>query len=500
MKNVKEIIDLKKLNLVFPNQLFKESPLLDQEGDFWLIEEPLFFSQYSFHVQKIILHRSSMKYYQEFLIKRGKKVFYVNNNDKISDIRNLIPHLKIKGYGRINYILTEDNYLERRIIKTSDSNNLELTPFENPMFINSSTELKKFFNSSKKKFYHTSFYIEQRKKLKILINEDSTAYGGKWSFDTDNRKKYPKNGYIPKIKSPKSDKFFNEAERYTKSNFPKNPGEILKNPIYPSNHESAKKWLNLFVRERLEKFGPYEDAIVQEESFLNHSVLSPIINIGLITPVEVVKEILVYKNKYPINSIEGFIRQIIGWREFIRGIYFAKGSQERTTNFFGFKRKIPSSFYFGTTNIPPIDITIKKLLKTSYNHHIERLMVLGNFMLLCEFDPDEVYKWFMELYIDSYDWVMVPNVYGMSQFSDGGLMSTKPYISSSNYIIKMSDYSKGDWQKIWDGLYWRFIYKQRNLFKKNIRMSFVLNILDKMSEEKRKNHIKIAETYLNTMK
>ena len=212
-----------------------------------------------------------------------------------------------------------------------------------------------------------------------------------------------------------------------------------------------------------------------------------------------IKEVLLYKEIYPINSIEGFIRQIIGWREFIRGVYFAKGSQERTTNFFGFKRKIPNSFYYGNTNIPPIDITIKKLLKTSYNHHIERLMVLGNFMLLCEFDPDEVYKWFMELYIDSYDWVMVPNIYGMSQFSDGGLMSTKPYVSSSNYLIKMSDYSKGDWQKIWDGLYWRFIYKQKDLFNKNIRMRFILNILDRMSEEKLKNHFKNAETFLNNM-
>ena len=490
---------MKTLNLVFPNQLFKESPLLDQEGTFCLIEEPLFFSQYSFHIQKIILHRSSMKYYEDFLIKRRKKVFYVDNNEKISDVRNLIPYFKIKGYKRINYILTVDNYLERRLINASNFNDIELYPYENPMFINSSIEIKKFFNSSKKKFYHTTFYIEQRKKLKILINEDSSAIGGKWSFDADNRKKYPKNEHAPKIKPLKFDNYFIEAKKYIKKNFPKNPGEILQNPIYPSNHKSAKKWLTMFVKERLEKFGPYEDAIVQEESFLNHSVLSPILNTGLITPFEVIKEVLLYKEIYPINSIEGFIRQIIGWREFIRGVYFAKGSQERTTNFFGFKRKIPSSFYYGNTNIPPIDITIKKLLKTSYNHHIERLMVLGNFMLLCEFDPDEVYKWFMELYIDSYDWVMVPNIYGMSQFSDGGLMSTKPYVSSSNYLIKMSDYSKGDWQKIWDGLYWRFIYKQKDLFNKNIRMRFILNILDRMSEEKLKNHFKNAETFLNNM-
>ncbi|MFZ1572803.1 MAG: FAD-binding domain-containing protein [Candidatus Kapaibacterium sp.] len=147
-------------------------------------------------------------------------------------------------------------------------------------------------------------------------------------------------------------------------------------------------------------------------------------------------------NDVGLNSIEGFIRQIIGWREFIRGVYVFKGTQERSRNFWNFKNKIPTSFYTGTTGIEPIDNTIKKLIATGYCHHIERLMILGNFMLLCEFDPNEVYKWFMELFIDSYDWVMVPNVYGMSQFADGGLMATKPYISGSSYVLKMSNFKK----------------------------------------------------------
>ena len=192
------------------------------------------------------------------------------------------------------------------------------------------------------------------------------------------------------------------------------------------------------------------------------------LNVGLITPQEIVSESLQFarKNNIPINSTEGFIRQIIGWREFIRGIYECKGSEQRTKNFWGFKRKIPKSFYDGSTGIEPIDITIKKVLKTGYCHHIERLMVLGNFMILCEFDPDEVYRWFMELFIDAYDWVMVPNVYGMSQFADGGLMATKPYISGSNYLMKMSDYKKGEWQTIWDALFWRFMHVHRDFFSK----------------------------------
>jgi len=289
------------------------------------------------------------------------------------------------------------------------------------------------------------------------------------------------------------------AKAYVEEHFKNNPGDIPEKPIYPHTHELSKSWLYLFLKDRMQEFGPYEDAMVQKESFLNHSVLSPLLNSGLITPINIIEETLKYKDDYPINSIEGFLRQIIGWREFIRGVYKVKGSQERTTNFFNFKRKIPKSFYDATTGILPIDITIKKVQKTAYNHHIERLMVLGNFMMLCEFDPDEIYRWFMEHYIDAYDWVMVPNVYGMSQFADGGLMSTKPYISSSNYLKKMSDFPNGDWQQIWDALYWRFIDLNRELFAKNIRMKFMVSMLDKMPDEKRINHFKIANEYLDSL-
>ena len=173
--------------------------------------------------------------------------------------------------------------------------------------------------------------------------------------------------------------------------------------------------------------------------------------------------------------------------------------EERTKNFWGFKRKIPKSFYDGTTGIEPLDDSIKKILKTAYAHHIERLMIIGNFMLLCEFDPDEVYKWFMELFIDSYDWVMVPNVYGMSQFADGGIMSTKPYISGSNYILKMSDYKKGNWSEIWDSLFWNFIDKNRVFFNKNPRMRLLVISFDKMNYEKKDKFLSVANKYLNKL-
>ena len=225
------------------------------------------------------------------------------------------------------------------------------------------------------------------------------------------------------------------------------------------------------------------------------------LNTGLLTPQFIVDEALQYASNHeiPINSLEGFIRQIIGWREFIRAVYELKGKEERTKNYWGFTRKIPASFWNGTTGIEPVDNTIKKVLATGYCHHIERLMVLGNFMLLCEFDPDDVYRWFMELFIDAYDWVMVPNVYGMSQFADGGLMATKPYISGSNYLMKMSDYKKGEWQNVWDGLFWRFMHTHRTFFLKNPRLGMLVRSFDKMPDIKQKAHLNNAAQFLNSL-
>jgi len=225
------------------------------------------------------------------------------------------------------------------------------------------------------------------------------------------------------------------------------------------------------------------------------------LNIGLLSPHHIIiKALEIGKQKnIPLNSLEGFIRQIMGWREFIKIVYEREGSKQRTLNYWKFTRKIPVSFWKGTTGIPPIDCTIQKILKTGYCHHVERLMVLGNFMLLCEFDPNEVYRWFMEMFIDAYDWVMVPNVYGMTQFADGGLMTTKPYISSSNYLMKMSDYEKGNWQEIWDGLFWRFMQEHRSFFLKNPRLGMLVRTFDKMSTEKQNTHLNNANIFLNNL-
>jgi deoxyribodipyrimidine photolyase-related protein len=493
---------MKQVNLIFPHQLFRESPLFETNVPIYLVEEYLFFKQYPFHKQKIAFHRATMKRYEDFLRKdKNCDVYYVEAIEAISDIRKLIPQLKNQGIEHINYIDPTDNWLQKRLYKGCLENNISTTEYNSPLFLNAKEDLGTFFRSDKKKYHQTSFYTEQRKKRNILMEPDGKPTGGKWTFDTENRKKYPAKKTPPTIQFPDVDSHYEEAKQYVETNFSNHLGSLTEHSLYPTHFETTKSWLNQFFDKRFMEFGVYEDAIVAENSILNHSVLTPMLNIGLITPKEIVEACLLYakENDVPINSTEGFVRQIIGWREFIRGIYESRGSDERTTNFWKFKKKIPASFYDGTTGIPPIDQTIKKVLKTGYCNHIERLMVLGNFMMLCEFDPDEVYRWFMELFIDSYDWVMVTNVYGMSQFADGGLMATKPYISGSNYIMKMSNYKKGEWQAVWDGLFWRFMDTHRDFFLSNPRLGMLVRMFDKMPLEKQQKHREHGELYMASL-
>ncbi len=286
-----------------------------------------------------------------------------------------------------------------------------------------------------------------------------------------------------------------------KLNFPGNPGAVSEKVRYPVTFDESRAWMESFFRERFHDFGAYQDAIVRDETILNHSLLSPMMNSGLISAEEVIRNTQEYgaAQKIPLNSLEGFIRQILGWREFIRAVYQLKGSFQRTRNFWEFSREMPDSFYTATTGIDPVDDVIREVLDTAYCHHIERLMILGNFMLLCEIDPDEVYRWFMEMFIDSYDWVMVPNVYGMSQFADGGMMATKPYISGSNYIMKMSDYKKAEWQETWDALFWRFIHTHRKYFSSNPRLGLMVRSFDKMDQERQRKLIWRADKFLESL-
>jgi deoxyribodipyrimidine photolyase-related protein len=492
---------MKTIKLIFPHQLFEFNPVFSIEGSIYLVEEHLFFNQYNFHKQKIAFHRASMKYYERFLLKRGSSVIYIEAHEPEADIRILIHTLKDLGFESVLIVDPVDNWLLSRITNTCQKFKIELKILDSPMFLNNTQDLAHFFNPSKKKFFQTEFYKQERIKRKILIDDSGGPSGGQWTFDDENRKKFPKGKAVVKTEFPESDPYLLEAKAYTEQYFANNIGNLSETVNYPIGFKASEEWLDQFLEKRFAEFGDYEDAIIHKELLLNHSLLTPMLNIGLLTPQQIINKTLDYsnKNKIPLNSLEGFIRQIIGWREFMRGVYVTKGSEERVRNFWGFSRKIPKSFYDGTTGIFPVDETIKKVLETGYCHHIERLMVLGNFMLLCEFDPDEVYRWFMELFIDAYDWVMVPNVYGMSQFADGGLMSTKPYVSGSNYLMKMSDYPKGQWQEIWDALFWRFLDIHRVFFLKNPRLGMLVKTFDKWDEGKKKSVHQLAENYIGSL-
>jgi deoxyribodipyrimidine photolyase-related protein len=488
-----------KVTIVFPHQLFKLNPAVDIARKVYLVEEYLFFNHYKFHKQKLVLHRASMKSYEAHLLKNKIAVAYIDAADKLSDIRNLIAYFHQQKVMEIHITDVADNWLRKRIHNTCKKYNINCVEYTTPNFINTLGDVKIYFDK-KKTYFQTGFYTEQRKKRNILLDASGGPEGGQWTYDADNRVKFPKKEKVPVLNFAKEESYVEEARKYIEKKFPSNYGSV-EEFIYPVNFAVAEKWLDTFLKERFEKFGIYEDAIVAKENFLYHAVISPMLNIGLLQPQQIITRAIAAAAQYnvPLNSLEGFIRQILGWREFIRIVYEREGTIQRTKNYWGFTRKIPESFWKGTTGILPVDNVIKKVLQTGYCHHIERLMVLGNFMLLCEFDPDEVYRWFMELFIDSYDWVMVPNVYGMTQFADGGLMTTKPYISGSNYLLKMSDYEKGDWTTIWDGLFWRFMHVHRNFFLKNPRLGMLVKTFDKMPAEKQRNHISNAEKYLNSL-
>ncbi len=467
--------------LIFPHQLFKETDYLDNSQPVFLVEEFLFFKQYKFHKQKIALHRASMKFYEEYLHEANFKVEYIESSSLLSDVRKLMKYLEKENFTKILITDVCDNWLEERIRNTK----LKVEILDSPLFINTRDDLKDYFEN-KKIFHQTDFYKQQRISRNLLMKAGKPI-GGKWTFDSENRKKYPKNKKAPSIHFPENNRFYEEAKKYTEKHFNENYGNLTSYQLYPVTFEESENWFNQFLEMRFSEFGIFEDSIVEHENFLNHSVLSPLLNIGLLTADKVLEESLNYAEEFevPVNSLEGFVRQIIGWREFVRGIYLYEGSFQRNKNYWNHHNLLPAAFYTAKTGIRPIDSSILKVLKTGYAHHIERLMIFANFMNLCQFSPDEVYQWFMEMFIDSYDWVMVPNVYGMSTFSDGGKMSTKPYISGSNYIKKMSDYSHGGWADQWDALFWYFVNENRDFFQTHPRLGMMLHTLDEMTDKKR---------------
>ena len=490
----------KSLLLILGNQLFSIDNIKGLNPDKVFMAEDLGLSTYEKHHKlKILMIFSAMREKRDELISNNIDVDYSEIEDPDFDLtfeEKLKKSIKKYNIKNLKVFEIEDKPFEKRIIDFSKKYDLTLTISPSPMFLIKREEFLELKGSSKV-IRMGNFYKNVRKQLNILVDENQKPIGGKWSFDDENRKKIPKGLDIPDLLEMQISKYVEELKPIISKKFSNHPGKM--DDIWiPFNRVEALKNLDYFITAKFDNFGTYEDAILSNDSFLFHSALSPSMNIGLITPQDVVDRVLDYtkQKEVPLNSVEGFLRQIIGWREFIRGIYQNYGDQQLESNFFNFSRSLKDTWYSGDTGIPPLDDAIKFSDRYGYTHHINRLMVISNLMTLTEIDPKNIYKWFMEMYLDSSEWVMVPNIFGMGSFADGGIFSTKPYVCGSNYLLKMSNYKKGEWCHTVDGLYWRFFEKNMSKLQNNPRLSFMRKTFESMDMERKKMIFNRAEIFI----
>ena len=478
------------LLLILGNQLFPIEHIKKTKVKKVFMAEDFGLTTYhKHHKLKILMFLWAMRQYRDELVENGYTVYYYSIEDKnfkISYEDKLLAAIKKYKIEKINYFEIEDHFFEDNFNKFIIKNKIKTKLIQNPMFLLSRAKFVEFAHTQKNLIRMASFYQKMRIKMSILIDENTKPIGGKWSYDEENRKKIPQNINIPEKPSLTNNNDINDLKNKINLIFKDHPGSA--DYLWmPTNRQEALKWMDKFFKTKFHNFGIYEDAIIDNNNFLFHSALSPIVNMGLLTPDEIIQKAVNFSKQesVPLNSLEGFIRQIIGWREFIRGIYHYKGREEKKSNFWQHNRRLTSDWYEGSTGIKPLDDVIKDCLKYGYTHHIPRLMIVCNIMNLCRIHPDEIYKWFMEMFVDSSDWVMVPNVYGMGTFADGGIFATKPYSCGSNYILKMSNYKRGDWCEIVDGLYWKFMSDNLSFFKSNHRLSILVRSLDKMNKVKK---------------
>jgi deoxyribodipyrimidine photolyase-related protein len=472
-------------NQLFPVDLIQSRGLDPRQTRIYMREDRGLCTYVRHHQQKIVLFLAAMRAYAEELRACGFPVHYEQlDQDQLTYEQALLAFLKQHKARHIYHWEIEDNFFQERLRQALSQDSWELQEWESPMFLTSRPLFSSYLKEVKKPFMKT-FYERQRVRLGILVDKKGKPVGGQWSFDEDNRHPLPLDITPPELPRHRRSKLEQEVIELVNREFADHPGSAEESWL-PCHRQAAQKWLDDFLAQRLELFGPYEDALARHSPFVYHSVLTPFLNLGLITPGEVLKKTLAFaaKHETPLNSLEGFVRQILGWREFIRGIYHNFHVQQETRNFWQHGRRLSHHWYEGTTGIQPLDDVIAKTLRYGYAHHIERLMVVGSLMLLLEIDPREAHRWFMEMYVDSSDWVMGPNVYGMALFSDGGIFATKPYICGSNYYRKMGPYKSGSWQPGVDGLYWTFIDRHRSFFTQNPRLGMMVRTLDKMSADK----------------
>ena len=490
-----------KLFIILGNQLFHQQHINKYKSDhvFFMAEDYGLCTYEKHHKQKILLFLSSMRSYAEEIENNGSELIYHKINDKgfkKNYINKIKDALNSKNIKEITSFEVEDKRFEKILLDFFEEEKIKWNILQTPMFLNARDEFEEHINDSKK-ILMANFYKKTRRKLNILISEDGKPEGGKWSFDSENRKKIPKGIIIPPLPKIPQTQHTKDLKPIIEKIFAQHPGNTS-DFWFATKHNDVLKLVDYFIKKKLNLFGDYEDAVSQQDNILFHSALSPYLNLGLITPESLVESILAFykKNNVNFNSLEGYIRQVIGWREFTRGIYQNFNSDMESSNFFKHNRRMKESWYVGNTGLPPLDYAINNASVYGWSHHIERLMILANIMNLCEVKPIYVYKWFMEMFVDSSEWVMVPNVYGMGLYSDWGIFATKPYICGSNYFLKMMDFKKGDWCDTMDGLYWRFINKNRDFFSSNPRLSMMVSIFDRMKPERKKLILLQAENFI----
>jgi deoxyribodipyrimidine photolyase-related protein len=448
------------------------------------------------HKKKIVFIFSAMRHFRVLLEKSGFPVTYVKLDDP-GNTGTFLSEVKRaeNKYSPDKVIVTEPGeYRVLRDIQNWKKNlNIPVEILSDDRFLTSHDEFSNWANG-RKELRMEYFYREIRKNYKILM-DGIKPEGGKWNYDSENRKPLKEKIIIPKTFMLKTDTITNEVISLVSKSFSDHFGDI-KPFHYAVTRDQALKALKKFIKERLTNFGDYQDAMVQGEPWLFHSHIGLYLNSGLLLPLECVKyaEQAYRRGFAPLNAVEGFIRQIIGWREFVRGIYWLKMPKYKPLNFLEAKRKLPNFFWDGETKMNCLSQCIRDTKNNAYAHHIQRLMVLGNFSLISGLNPDEVNEWYMIVYIDAFEWVELPNVSGMILFADGGLLASKPYAASGSYINKMSDYCKkcsynvsqknGEDACPFNYLYWNFLIQNIEKLRGNQRLSLIYKSLERMDKNK----------------
>ena len=483
--------------VVLGNQLFAHASWPQNEvAGVFMREDFELCTYFRFHQQKIAFFLAAMRCHADALRAQRLAVHYEPlTRDAKTYEDALVAWAHANQFRRLAMFEIEDKFFEARLHARLQAEKIALEVWPSPMFLTSRGNFAAYLERVSRPFMKT-FYESQRRRLRLLVDVDGGPVGGRWSYDEDNRQPLPAHVEVPEVPHIAHNAHVTDVVALCRTHFAGHPGDAG-GLWLPVDRARALGWLRDFLQRRLAQFGPYEDALTERTDTVFHGVLSPLLNVGLLTPDEVVRAALEAgrKQQVPLQSLEGFLRQVVGWREFIRGIYQNFDDVQRERNHFGHTRRLSDAWARADTGVPPLDAVLDKVQRLGWAHHIERLMVLGSMMLLLEVEPKEAHRWFMEMFVDSSDWVMGPNVYGMGLHSDGGIFATKPYFCGSNYYRKMGGYPKGAWCDGVDGLYWRFVARNRAAFANNFRLRNVARGLDRISPQRRA-HIEAAAQVL----